>query len=325
MASEARARGGLEWEALSQPQQANVLGELAQKRRARYRREYPELLGVGHGFKRVKGQRLLERCFAFLVQQKTKQVPQLPSHLSATVMHRGEKRRVKVPTDVEELGLGRTHNGVNAAAGVYVASKNYPQFNATGSICCLVRVAGRQELFALSCNHVLTLSSVLSNGQVAEDALVAEHASHLPFGQLATYFPLEAGKPNQIDAALAFVDPSTQWDYDGAAPREVEMGLVEPQSCGVFTPRGLEPATYVKIFYDLALPYPTESPIRIVAAYQFEASTYPGDSGSAVMDNSDTLYAMHFWGDASQNFSLAIPAGYLFSPGTFGNIRLSLA
>lgn len=326
MASKASSRARLLWQELDAREQTEVLESLAKTRRARYLREYPELLGVGQGYKRVSGERLPQRCFAFLVRKKTKRVPQLPEFISATVTHGRKRRRVEVPTDVEAIGRGSTaHLGVNAAAGVFVGSAQNPGLNATGSICCLVRVLGRRELFALSCNHVLTLSSLIAGGGVAEDAILALRSPHLPFGHLATYSPLKAGAPNQIDAALATVDPATQWSYNGAKAARVVMGLVEPEGCGVFTPRGLEPATWVKTYYDVALPYPTAGLIRIAAAYQFEAATLPGDSGSAVMDNSRTLYGMHFWGDPVNNFSLAIPAGYLFTPGVFGGLRLQLA
>lgn len=324
-ASDSRRPVRLTWLELDECTQREVLERLAKTRGARYRREFQELASVGFGYKRVKGEKLPQLCFAFLVLCKTEREPQLPKFIRAVVVHRGKRRHVDVPTDVEELGKAKPHAGANAAWGVYVASQNYPQINATGAICCLVRVEGRSELFALSCHHVLTLSSELPNGSVANDVLVADRAEHVPFGRLAACSPMKPNKPNQIDAALAVVNGDTQWVYNGASVANVERGLVEPRGCGIFTPRGLEPATYIKTFYDLLLKYPTMSPVRIVAAYQFNASTLPGDSGSAVMDSNGTLYGMHFWGDPARNFSLAIPAGYLFQPAAFGNMQIGVA
>lgn len=323
--SDARRSARLTWQELDERAQHKVLERLAKTRGARYRREFRELASVGFGYKQVRGEKLPQLCFAFLVLRKTKRATQLPKFIRAVVVHRGKKRHVDVPTDVEELGKAKPQVGANAASGIYVASQNHPQINATGALCCLVRVEGRSELFALSCHHVLTLSSKLPNGSVANDVLVADRAQHVPYGHLATYSPMKPNKPNQIDAALAVVNGDTHWVYNGASVATVEMGLVEPRGCGIFTPRGLEPATYIKTFYDVVLKYPTMSPVRIVAAYQFNASTLPGDSGSAVMDNDGTLYGMHFWGDPARSFSLAIPAGYLFQPAAFGNMQIELA
>lgn len=252
MASKTVRAARLLWQELTEEEQLAALVRLVRTRRARYAREFPELLSLGHGYKRVHGERTPERCLAFLVMKKSKRATPLPRFVSTTLVHASKRRWVEIPTDVEQVGGGRPHLGVNAANGVYVASSQDPQLNATGAICCLVRTAGQQDLYALSCNHVLTLSSLIAGGGVAQDAIVAARAPHIPFGKLATYFPLAPNQPNQIDAALALVDPETQWNYNGAQPSQVEMGLVEPQGCGVFTPRGLQPATWVKTFYDLA-------------------------------------------------------------------------
>ena len=64
--------------------------------------------------------------------------------------------------------------------------------------------------------------------------------------------------------------------------------------------------------------------VTIAAAYQFEADTVPGDSGSPVIDGEGTLHGMHFWGDPAQRMAFAIPAFMLFRPGLF-SIEFELA
>lgn len=325
---DASARARLAWEALPRRRQESILAAMTQGREAQYRRRYPGLLSLGLGYKRVAGKPHPQLCLAFLVERKSPDAPhQLPRFVSGMADVRGRRQRVEIPTDVEELGDSRPHLGDNAADGIFVASPTRPELNGIGAVCCLVRAQGRPGLFALSCHHVLTIGNRVSCGGAAPDAVIADRAARIPYGRLADCGPMVANRNNQLDAAIAALQPgvAVTWNRNGRRPLRVDMGIREPANCSILAPRGNLAATFVKTWVNVPLPYPTYGPIRMACVYQFDAPTRPGDSGSPVMDSAGTLYAMHFWGTESDSFSLAIPAGYLFSPGLFQAGTLALA
>jgi hypothetical protein len=314
------------WEQLPSEKQLQVLTRLCRSRSKLLKREFPEVLSVGIGHKTTAGERLPTLCLGFLVLRKAEAGKQLPQAIRTTINIDGRRRQVHVPTDVEELADSGPHLATDAASGILVASASQPAIRGTGAVCCLVRAQGQPDLFALSCHHVLTLSPKVGGCRVVMDTLVADRQG-VPFGQLFEAVPMTPQQPSQIDAAIARVEAGStvEWLHSGMQPRSTDMGLSKPQDCTIYAPGRLVHAVYVKTWPEVQLPYPGCGDIQIVCAYQFQAATQPGDSGSPVIGGDGTLYGMHFWGSPSSNFAMAIPAGYLFGPGVFHVGTLELA
>jgi hypothetical protein len=328
MASKSRgSHKPLRWEELSNSQQLESLVAIWHRRAAEFRREYPNVLSVGMGYKTTNGERLPKYCLAFLVDRKTDAGRQVPSFVRTFVDHQGSRRAVDVPTDVDALGDGELQQGVNAADGMVVASASNPALRKSGAVCCLARLQGHPDLFVLSCHHVLTLSPMVGGCRVVGDATVTTPNS-VPFAKLFDFFPLRSGPPSQVDAAIALVAPGQEvrWEHSGVRPSRVNMGQVEPpKECTVLAPRGrFIGARYDKTYPDTQIPYPGCGMVRI-DCYLFHTRTEGGDSGSPIVSADGALQAMHIFGDFKGTYSLAIPAGYLFRPGVFRSGVLELA
>lgn len=314
------------WEQLPTEKMLDILKVLQRRKSLRLKREFPEVLSVGVGHKTTAGELLPTLCIGFLVARKSVSAKQLPKFVRTYVEIDGRRRRVNVPTDVEELSDSGPHSATNAAEGILVASASQPALRGIGAVCCLVKVQGQSDLYVLSCHHVLTLSSKVGGCRIVIDTLVADRQG-VPFAQLFEAVGMGPNRPSQIDAAIALVQPGNDvhWNHTGKQPTTVDMGLSKPQNCMVYAPGRQLDAVYVKTWPEVQLPYPGCGTVQIECAYQFSADTHPGDSGSPVIGSDGTLYAMHFWGSPSSNFAMAIPAGYLFRPGTFRSGTLQLA
>jgi hypothetical protein len=312
---------------LPEKTQLKVLADLTERRGRELRRRYSNILAVGLGQKAVAGKVLPQLCLGFLVREKSRGAPaQVPASVTTTVRYRGRLRRVSVPTDVEEAGQGEPQLATNAADGVLIASPSNAALRAKGAVCCLVRVQGRSGLYVLSCHHVLTLSGTLGQCRVQRDALVAD-GSGVPYAQLFDWVPMTPGAPSQLDAAISLVQAGNNvvWGHSGMQATAVDFGETKPENCSIFAPQGrVIPARFRKVWRELELPYPG-CLVKIATAYQFDAQTFGGDSGSPVMDANGRLYGMHFWGDPQRSFALSIPAGLLFGPRVFAAGRLQLA
>ncbi|MPT54556.1 hypothetical protein [Delftia sp.] len=314
------------WKQLPSEIQLQVLTRLCRNRSKLLKQEFPEVLSVGVGHKMTAGERLSTLCLGFLVLHKADSGKQLPQTIRTTIKIDGRGRQVYVPTDVEELADSGPHLATNAATGILVVSASESAIRGTGAVCCLVRAQGQPDLFALSCHHVLTLSPKVGGCHIVIDALASDRQG-VPFGQLFEAVPMAPQQPSQIDAALARIEvgSTVRWVHSGMQPSSVDMGLSEPQDCTIYAPGRLVNAVYVKTWPEVQLPYPGCGDVQIVCAYQFQAATQPGDSGSPVIGVDGTLYGMHFWGSPFSNFAMAIPAGYLFGPGVFHVGTLELA
>lgn len=321
------AESALHWGDLPERTQLKVLADLTERRGRQLRRRYSNILAVGLGQKAVAGEVLPQLCLGFLVQEKSNGAPaQVPAAVTTTVQYRGRRRRVSVPTDVEEAGHGEPQLAKNAADGVLIASPSNAALRGNGAVCCLVRVQGRSGLYVLSCHHVLTLSGSLGQCRVQRDALVAD-SSGVPYAQLFDWVPMRPGASSQLDAAISLVQGGSniEWTHSGMQATVVDYGETKPENCTIFAPRGrIARAIFRKVWRELELPYPG-CLVRIATAYQFEAQTLAGDSGAPVMDANGRLYGMHFWGDPQRSFALSIPAGLLFGPRVFSVGRLQLA
>jgi hypothetical protein len=239
---------------------------------------------------------------------------------------RAKRVRYLIPTDVEEIGSGRPQATQNLAHGIRSSATNDPARSLRGAACCIVSQKGQPgNRFLLGCRHVLALS-LLTQRCEAVDTLIRPHASADVVGHLYEYLDFGASARPCLDAAIALATPAAaiSWDAGNVAPSRVEPGVARPLGCTIYTPDGPRPATFVKEWANLRLPYPGCGTVTIAAAYQFIADTIEGDSGSPVMDGEGTLHGMHFWGDPAQRIAFAVPAFMLFRPGLF-SVEFELA
>ena len=331
----APARSGhksIAWGDLSESKQLDVLVALQKRRGAALRRASDNVLAVGLGHRTKAGEVREELCLGVLVQKKSGRAKeQVPATVTTTIEHEGRRRRVEVPTDVEELGSGGPQHALaatsatNAANGIIVTSPSAPAIAAKGSVCAVVQLQGQPDVFVLSCHHVLTLSEKLGKCRVLADAVVAD-TRRVPYAQLFEYVPITPGKKSQLDAAISLVQPghSVTWAHSGARPVRVDFGTSKPVNCTIYAPGRLLGATYVKTWSEVRLQY-HGCVVQIAAAYQFAAATMDGDSGSPVISPDGTLHGMHFWGNPANGLALSIPAGLLFQAGAFQSGTLQLA
>jgi hypothetical protein len=308
------------WPLLGEARQLALVQHLAKTQSKVYRNRYPDVLALGAGHRTRAGKvHHGEICLGFLVEAKTPAgaAGAIPRFIKAYATLKGKRRLCLVPTDVEALPKGSPHYTEDLSGGVAVQEVNAQGPRLTGAACCLVQEAGGPRRFLLGCHHVLALSAV--NGPNATTQVDVKLVSNNAYiGGLYSFMPLMADGTPCLDAALASVeDPS--WlgpDFGQFKVAEVSNGADLPKTGQILTPRLAVPALFVKAWNSHPLDYPF-GPVVIEMVYQFEAKTYPGDSGAPVIGEDGTLYGMHFWGTDEPGTSMAIPAFLLFQSGQF--------
>jgi hypothetical protein len=280
-------------------------------------------LAVGAGFKKTANQVGQDICLGVLVQRKVKKnlVRPIPTRVEVYLARGGKRSKVSIPTDVEELGDGEPHAIQNLAHGVRAFNRANPTQGIPGAVCCIVADSSvPPNHYLLGCRHVLALS-LLTSGCTAFNATdAADRAMTTRVATLHSTPPMAANGRPCLDAALSMILPGVQVGWLGPGnvrPVAVEPGAQQPSNCFVYTPNGPLPAKFVKEWANLPLPYPNCGNVVIAAAYQFQALTVGGHSGSPVMTPQGLLFGMHFWGDTGKQLAFAIPAFMLFQPGLF--------
>lgn len=309
------------WNALTSADKLAVVRELCGSRGAKLKKRFDGVLAVGAGFKKAQNIVSDEICIGFLVNKKRKRRLDrpVPSHVNVFLVRGGKKVRYSIPTDVEELGEGVPHGMMNLAMGIRASSQRDASLGVPGAVCCLVEQVDQPlNRYILGCHHVLALS-FLTHQCDAEPSTVRTRGTAELVGNLFEHLPMSGTGQPCLDAAIALVDSDAQlvWDTAGITPTRVEPGIDSPSGCFVYTPDGAFPAQFVKEWANIPLIYPKCGQVVIECAYQFQADTIGGHSGSPVMQPDGTLHGMHFWGDVSQRMAFAIPAFVLFRPGLF--------
>jgi len=313
------------WNAMTPEQQLAAVREVCGSKGSALVKRFDDVIAVGAGFKKSDGAVSTYVCLGLMVKKKKKYLANvskpIPERLMVTVLRNDKPVRLSVPTDVEELGMGKPHQGVNTAAGVRAFNRSNPTQGVPGAACCIViDESDATNRFILGCHHVLALSLLTSGCAFFKDTDVSGRGTVPKFGGLFHPLPMTADGDPCLDAALSLVDSGVEvsWESsDGIKPVRVEPGVKQPLNCFVFTPNGPLAAAFVKEWANIPLQYARCGTVVIAAAYQFQASTQGGHSGSPVMTTDGTLHGMHFWGDEQQQLSMAIPAFMLFRPGLF--------
>ena len=312
----------LRWDAMDAQQQLAAVREVCAGKGKALTKRFKDVIAVGAGFKKSAGRVSEAICLGMMVPKKRIRnlSNPIPERLLVTVVREGKRVRLSIPTDVEELGKGKPH-AINVAKGVRAFNRNNVSQGVPGAACCVVvNAAQPSDRFLLGCHHVLALSFLTSGCAPFPQTDVADRGMTTKVAELFFPLPMGAGGRPCLDAALALIDPNVPvaWRSDeGVRPRVVEPGVQQPLNCFVFTPERALRAVFVKEWANVPLPYARCGTVVISAAYQFQADTVGGHSGSAVMSPDGTLHGMHFWGDPSQRLAMAIPAFMLFRPGLF--------
>jgi len=310
------------WEAMSRAQQLTAVRLVCGSKGRALMKKFDGTLAVGAGYKKSANAVSEHVCLGLLVRRKgIKGVTRpVPKRIEFDVLVDGRKVRLSIPTDVEELADGAPH-GVNLADGVHAFNRDDKSEGVSGAACCLVADSNAPpNLFVLSCRHVLALSILTSGCQAFNASDVADAAMTTRLGGLYASLPMASDGQPYLDAAISLVTPGADVNWigpDGVSPVAVDPGVVHPQNCNAYTPRGILPAPFVKEWAKIPLSYPNCGDVVIEVAYQFQAATQPGDSGSPLMTSDGVLHAMHFWGDPAQQLAFAIPAFALFRQGQF--------
>ena len=310
------------WDALTAQEQLAAVREVCGSKGPALIKRYKGVIAVGAGFKKSADAVSKTICLGLLVKKKqTRNLSHpVPERLLVSLVRDGKRVRFSIPSDVEELGKAQPH--FNAALGVRAFSRNNSTQGVPGAVCCIVQDASQPpNRFVLGCRHVLALSLLTTGCAAFNDTDVADRAMTTKVGGLFAVLPMAPDGQPCLDAALAIIDSSAQVDWssdNGIRPLNVEPGVDQPLNCIVFTPDGPLSAVFVKEWANVPLKYAQCGTVVIAAAYQFQAPTIGGHSGSPVMSLDGTLHGMHFYGDPSQSLAMAIPAFMLFQPGLFG-------
>jgi hypothetical protein len=311
------------WDSSTASEQLATVREVCGTRGKALLKSFDGGLAVGAGFKKSANEVSDEICLGVLVQRKVEEphVRPIPKRVEVFLIRGGKRTKFSIPTDVEELGDGEPHAGLNLAQGVRAFHRTNAGQGVPGAVCCIVAdTSVPPNHYVLGCRHVLALS-LLTSGCAAFNATdVADRAMTTRFAELHATLPMAANGQPCLDAAISMIHPGSQvgWLAPGnVRALAIEPGVQQPSNCLVYTPNGPLPAIFVKEWANVPLPYPSCGNVVIAAAYQFKSPTQGGHSGSPVMTLQGLLFGMHFWGDTAKQIAFAIPAFVLFQPGLF--------
>jgi hypothetical protein len=281
-------------------------------------------------------------CIRFIVRSKVDKAllggdrgPRpIPDSIPARATVRGRRVTVRIPTDIQADSPGRLHALMDATDGVRVVDSLNPANRCIGSFCCVVRnKKAAAERYLLTCRHVLCVALAPTGGLVPTDdgqvshrvsnAAIADHYDEADLGDGSTTYG--------CDAALGVMTTPDLPVIWATVPGRVAKPLDVPSGLKVYVPRkqptspvraGPLAATGYELQFDRPIQVQPGLWVRFEAVVTYFAATEPGDSGSALIDDTGALFGMHFY-ESGQGVSHAIPAYILFKSGLFKiDIRL---
>lgn len=255
----------------------------------------------------------------------------------------GKKQvRLRIPTDVRKIsGEVRAHY---LPLATNVTMTPAPQGLAmVGTLCGrFKKVNTTNPIYALTCQHVACASEEQPDlaANAGATAWSVDQAGALPSKLGTVTFKTPFGSVNVLDecldAALIELQPgcdALKDDYWPASPASViedQLSLKKEWGASAtlfsrFYPDGIAVSapTWVP---RLVVNYKTQS-ARISLALEYDLngqSSQPGDSGSAIISDSNRLLAMHIAGVNEQPTGYAIPINLLLDPDTLG-VQIQLA
>jgi hypothetical protein len=272
----------------------------------------PNILGFGVGPKRSRGKEVDELSLVFFVKRK---LPKMRLRYHAEIPNRFllRTKEIRIQTDVQEWGgTPVAHSAVSAGASIGDVSGN------AGTMTLAVQDVASGSPLLLGCSHVIALCG---NAQVG-DEVESPAASARPriVGRLLRFARVDPKVlTNHIDAAVA--EPVAGVTFDNSIPGigalagirdltlEAESAVrgLPVRRFGISTElqtgaiRNLHITT--RIIYDQL---PGDPSVRFVELVQYDAPAAGGDSGAAVVDDSEDprVVGMHIAGtpDATASF-----------------------
>jgi len=338
------------WSSLDEAQQRRLTYELAEARADELRRAHPDLVSVGHGYRkagqaRAKSGRLLRRggltdepCVVLTVGRKwprsrRSRAGELPAYLLAFCDQSAADGRTRrslctIPTDVRGADEFRGAMRQGAAEGVRRIVVDRPGgWKGVGTVACAVTVPGRDEFFGLSCYHVLVprrLYDRRTDDLVRSGETFRESRSSQPIG---TLWPgcigcLTARRGRRsLDAALLRPDTTSALARVCGAVRPARSTWDPswiPRDCRfeaeAGTLRGRFVAEHIPFSgIDYFGSEPLATQYRILEFEMKGRSTAAGDSGCAVLSEDGTeLVGMHLGGINRTSTVFVLPSYELF-------------
>jgi len=349
------------WSLLPLADRFAIARRIVLRRTRAWRAKFPGLVSVGVGYRvrresgsrgkaraskpgtgvkktRIDTLRTLHRdviCVRFVVKSKWRSdraddERRIPDCIPARATFRKRRRRVWIPTDVDQDGPGKLQASLDATDGIRVieiVGGGVAPKRCVGSFCCVVRdTHAPSDRYLLSCHHVLTLSGQSHPGfQPSGAAGVRIRVPDQSIGSLYDYATLGNGTTYGCDAALAKLSTPDEPYVWGITPTRVAGPFAQPTSFRVFVPRrnqrsgiriGPIPATFIDEQMDYTIQFSVTRSVRFKSVFRYAAETVDGDSGSALLGPDGTLFGMHFY-KARNGVCCAIPAYILFTPGLF--------
>jgi hypothetical protein len=231
-----------------------------------------------------------------------RRMPKIPERLF--VFSGSEASRVKyaVPTDVE---CGQRYRKGRAAA--FYTNVRSSQSRDSGALAAAVTISGGQQLFGVSCEHMLGLTNdfypdyvdsdsvgVFAGGKQPlnpDSAIVAKGSKYRGF--------LVDGTQHSFDSALCTLTNPSAIALVMPSPRP-QTYLGESDTCPsdftIWTPRsGSVPVKYLHTLYNQPVPYSVATgTIQVTHPVLIETdmTTEPGDSGSPGISQNNMLVGM---------------------------------
>jgi hypothetical protein len=336
---------------LSREEQLQLCKEIAETRAVELCRAYHNVVDVCFGYKRRrdpssgKNRVLRTPSITFVVRSKWKTKRKsrdvLPGYLFSYWTVRKKRRLCAVPTDVEpasEFAAVRPHARDRVA--VFDAQTGNGTF---GAVTCAVRRKGDQQLFALSCRHVFSISDTLSSRAVTDAAVHLENLAGAIVARTTGIRGPLAPKPDvSFDAQLATVTPAAMGQFrltmaglNFSGTNSFAHGISDiPDRFWIVTPRTSRGtqirvrAEKLRFVFDRGINYPGVGLVThqmLLEAQLIDGATVEGDSGSPVVTHigGETLLGMFIGG--TDTLFYIIPAWQLFAPANYGRPNESWA
>jgi Trypsin-like peptidase domain len=328
-----KSAGAPLWARLSTAERLKIAIAVARRRGPELMHRYRGVLSVGAGFRLQNHQPVADHvCLRFLVKRKRRRPGKqnIPSAIKTFILRRGKRTSVLIPTDVSELTDGRPHT--NFTEGI--VSQSSGELVEYGAACCVVKdQASPNDKYLLTCYHVASPNMQVPSGPTY--CLNCATNARIGTFQPAVNSPTP-GDP--LDAALfaigSNVPPVSVWGHvvTGKATDDDLMNLNTTTPLWILGRRqvalsagdaGIAPrtspasASFHTVWPSRSYPYPDAGGASFTYAdtIEYAASTYPGDSGAALIDGDGTLYGMHFFGDGVSGYALSAPR--VFDSGVF--------
>ena len=321
------------WRRLSRKRKLHVARCLVEDHGEELKSEFKDLIAVSYGYRatgKSRQDRTVDRtepCVGFLVARKfrprnaSERERRLPSVLLAYAEHRGKRVLVAVPTDVESAKvISRPVRAQNIRIRVTGGASTNLQTD-FGILAAVVKLPDGDDLYGLSCFHVLALTAFFG-GQIPNNVTVTADQSGTYLGGLSQYVgKLDVNASANFDAALAPLDPPGLAALQSHVTRTCNGVLTDAhdltQSYGSYLIFGKDnrriAVGFSKRWREFPIQYEGIGQVKHPWVIQSEltngAATLAGDSGSPVLGRQQTQFlGMHIAGDGAMlAFMIAAP------------------